>query len=392
MDASILNRKTISLDYADHLHKNLDFLTRGKIGFFKFQPTDIQCKPNKYLETTRGFKNYHFNINIPYAGRMLIWEVIFDPEDFSQLPDFDFNDYTFLPDPDINYIAENIPSWDKWDVTDHHAMLNILNEFLALYKKSQVEKLYKQNKFCNLKTQYEDLLKIKNVTQDKIEVLIENKNDLEINNDDSVLINFLIVLPIDFSGLPEYYQEDWEELVNPGEDFSCLSIQMRKLDNSQTKVTLSLSPRAEQLLGKLKLPKFRKETDIADYVLAVRNLIEDQIKSIIHQHEERNLYIMGVVDEFSSGIIEYDAARFYKVTFVYEDFEEYDCLVTIQLGGKFPEERPKVQLHSLYCQVGRNCNSSIVIPYDSNYGIEQNMQILRETLHEEAKTFQNHKH
>lgn len=87
---------------------------------------------------TRGFKNYHFCIDIPYAGRKLNWEMIFDPEDFSELPDFDFNDYSFLPEPDINYIAENVPSWDNWDLTNSQSMLNILNEFLCLYKKTQV--------------------------------------------------------------------------------------------------------------------------------------------------------------------------------------------------------------------------------------------------------------
>lgn len=375
------------------LHRNLEvLLNNGKIGLFKFQPADIQTKPNKYLEVTKGFKNYHFCIGIPYAGRILNWEIIFDPEDISQLPDFDFNDYSFLSEPDINYIAENIPTWDKWDIRDPQSMLNILNEFLALYKKSQVEKLYKQNKLFNLKSQYEELMKVMDLTEDRIEVMIESKSDLDINNDDSVVVSFLIFLPIDFSELPEYYQEECEELVNPGEDFSCLSIQIKKLDNSQTRVSLSLSPRAEQLLGNLKLPKLRKDANLSDYALAVRKVICDQIKNIIYQYQARNIYIMAVVDAFSNGIVEYDATRFTKVSFIYEDCEDYACLVNVQLGAKFPEDRPKVQLHSLYCQIGRGCNCPVIVLHRSDEPIEQNMKILRDNIHEEAKVFQNHKH
>lgn len=155
-----MSSKLSNSDYYEYLHNNLrELVNNGRIGryfltfvykliipvfFFniigvsKFQPVDIQSKPNRFLEVTRGFKNYHFCIDIPYAGRKLNWEMIFDPEDFSELPDFDFNDYSFLPEPDINYIAENVPSWDNWDLTNSQSMLNILNEFLCLYKKTQV--------------------------------------------------------------------------------------------------------------------------------------------------------------------------------------------------------------------------------------------------------------
>lgn len=147
-------------EYGEHLKTNLDVLVNnGKIGtvqfsgfkanrsykrvnifsgLSKFAPDDIQSIPNKYLELVKGYKFYHFCINIPYAGRTLNWEVIFDPENYSELPDFEFNDNTFLPEPDIDYIAEHVPSWDAWDLTDSQSLLNILNEFLVLYKKAQV--------------------------------------------------------------------------------------------------------------------------------------------------------------------------------------------------------------------------------------------------------------
>ncbi|XP_030761448.1 BRISC and BRCA1-A complex member 2-like [Sitophilus oryzae] len=376
-------------EYFEHLQKNLEELFNGKIGFYKFQRTDIQAKPNKYIELLKGFNNYHFCVTFPYAGKSLNWEIIFDPEDIRELPDFDFNDYSFLPEPDVNYIADNIPSWDKWDLTNSRAMLNILNEFLVMYKRAQVEKLLNHNKYLNIRKQYEDLLQSLNLPEDKIEVYIES--DVDHSREDSIGINFNMYLPIDFSDLPEYYQEDFNELLNPGEDFASLNV-MKKLDNASTKVFLLLSPRAEQVLGKMKLPKFHKDATLADYALDVRNTIEEQIKHISEQHKAKNLFVSTLVEKFSSGIVEYDTTRFSKVCFIYEDCEDYDCLVTVTLGAKFPNERPKVQLHSIYCQLGRYCNSNMSFSYDSEAPTEHNVRSLKDSLKAETLLFKDHKH
>lgn len=243
--------------------------------------------------------------------------------------------------------------------------------------------------------QYEELLRAMDLTSDKVEVQIETKHELdyEATNDDFVLISFLIILPLDFKQLPEYCQGDGDELMNPGEDFAHLNVQMKKLDNSQTKVSVALGPRAEQLLGKLKLPKWRKETSLADFAQAVQNIIKAQIKLISDQYKARSLFVSAIVDSFSSGIVEYDATRFYKINFIYEDYEDYDCLVTILLGGKFPQERPKVQLHSLYCQAGRGCTTPLVYHlYDPLGTMDENIRALREILHQDVKLFQNHSH
>lgn len=151
-------------DYYNHLHTNLGVLVDcGKIGMCtflnslynlktsnsifcpglsKFETKDIKAKTNRYWELeVSSFKNYHFCISVPYAGKNLEWEIIFNPYDFSIVPDFNFNDNTFLSEANIDYITENIPSWYSWNLREPTALLSILNEFLDLYKKKQVSKM-----------------------------------------------------------------------------------------------------------------------------------------------------------------------------------------------------------------------------------------------------------
>lgn len=99
---------------------------------------DISILSNRYSYEEDVLSNYHFIIKIPYAGKRLKWEVIFDPENFFFAPDFDFNDDQFLNNPDYEMIANNVPSLVDWNLKDPKALSQVLNEFISLYKKLQV--------------------------------------------------------------------------------------------------------------------------------------------------------------------------------------------------------------------------------------------------------------
>ncbi|CAG9771991.1 unnamed protein product [Ceutorhynchus assimilis] len=382
-------------EYSEHLNQNLSILYKyGRTGFSKFQPTDVRFLINKYIETRYNYKTYHLLLEIPYAGRILNWDLIFDPEDLGEVPDFDFNDDSFLRNPDIEYIAKVIPSWDKWDLTNHYSLTNIVNEFLCLYKKTHLDKLIKNNKFANIKNAFEELTKKFGLSSNQLEVHVEtiaNENNKEEYN----LVNFLVNLPVDLSKLPEYCQEDPDNFINPGDDFVHLHIQMKKLDNSLTKIALTLSPRVEQVLGRLDLPKFTKDDTLCTYANAIQNLIELQIKQICRRYNARSMFVLNIVDTFSNNVAEYDATKFYKVAFIYEDkaFENYACLVTVQLGGKFPQERPKVHMNSLYCHENRSCMLAVPFStYKPQANDVENVIALKMLLKQHAETLQHHKH
>lgn len=228
-----------------------------------------------------------------------------------------------------------------------------------------------------------------NLTADDIEVHIETKSEPDNSGNSDYVLSFLIVLPIDLSPLPQYAQDEIGEISeNPGEDFVQLSFLIK---GRQTKIALSLSPKAELLIGKFKLPVFRNET-LAKYALIVQTIVESEIKLIAYQYEVRKQYIFTINCRFSNSIVECDTTRFSKIHFIFEELEDYDCLVTVQLNGMFPHEMPKVKLHSLYCQVGSSCVRTISCPYDSKTSVEENVAGLRVRLSREVQIFKNHTH
>lgn len=107
------------------------------LGLSSVKLADVTVHANSLIEGNKRI-NYHFQIKIPYAGKFLKWDIIFDPEDFYFTPDFDFNDDDFLPDPDFRMIANCVPSLKDWNLKNPKALAQVLNEFLMLYKKIQV--------------------------------------------------------------------------------------------------------------------------------------------------------------------------------------------------------------------------------------------------------------
>lgn len=79
-----------------------------------------------------------FLLKVPYAGRLLEWEVIFNEEDLGFAPDFDFRDDYFLADPTLEVLENNVPSLVKWNLQNPKTLITVLREFLNLYKKIQV--------------------------------------------------------------------------------------------------------------------------------------------------------------------------------------------------------------------------------------------------------------
>ncbi|XP_066258183.1 BRISC and BRCA1-A complex member 2-like [Euwallacea similis] len=383
-------------DYSHHLHMNLRVLVgNGRIGLSKIESEDIQTKSTNRFEMNKGYTNNHLYINVPYAGKNLNWELIFHPEDISEPPDFDFNDYSFLSEPNIDFIAEKIPSWTSWDFSNSDSLYNILNEFLSLYKETQIQKLMTQTNCGNLREQYEQILLKLNISHDKVEIHVDSRNEFEQNeiSDDVTSTRFLIELPIDFTQLPEYCLGDEGTLMNAGEEFVHLELQFKKLNASPIKIGLQLSPNVETAIGKIKLPKFAKDMGIAEYVSSVEVAINNQIKEVAEQYKERGLFVSAVVNSFSSSIIEYDASKFYKVCFVFEECEDFDCLVTVQLGGRFPHDRPRVQVQSLCCQIDKSCSTPVLFhSFNPHVSGDENMASLREILQDGIKVFQKHRH
>ncbi|KAJ8935943.1 hypothetical protein NQ314_012565 [Rhamnusium bicolor] len=111
----VYNTDNILCNFPLCLRKNIEELClRSQIGLSSVNLQDISILSNRF--NGEDTVNYHFIIKIPYAGKRLKWEVIFDPEDYQFAPDFDFNDDHFLNSPDIETITDNIPSLAQWNL------------------------------------------------------------------------------------------------------------------------------------------------------------------------------------------------------------------------------------------------------------------------------------
>lgn len=98
----------------------------------------INLPPNK-LDYDYDINNGNtFTLNIPYAGKNLQWEVLFNDEDPTLAPDFDILNDTFLADPAVDTISDHLPALTNWNVKDSKALVTVIKQMLILYKKYQV--------------------------------------------------------------------------------------------------------------------------------------------------------------------------------------------------------------------------------------------------------------
>ena len=149
--------------------------------------------PTKQFTDEDSSYSYYYTVRIPYAGKRLSWELIFDPNDLTFAPDFNFNDETFRLSTEIEAVVKNVPTLISWNVTNSGCLTSLLNEFVNLFKIQQLEKLQKENIYAQLHSEYQILTE--EVPEHDIEVYLDNTS-----------AHFLINIKVDVSALPEYLQ------------------------------------------------------------------------------------------------------------------------------------------------------------------------------------------
>ncbi|VEN49708.1 unnamed protein product [Callosobruchus maculatus] len=214
------------------------------------------------------YNSADFIIKVPYAGKKLKWDILFDPDDFTFPPDFDFNDDCFLADPDLEILEQNAPSLENWNLDNPKMLAIILNEFLEYYKKLQIEKLKIENIYSRYYEEYEDLISGDHIKPEDVQVSVDSSN----------MIIFLIEIKLDLTALIEYCND--LELLDLDSNIQ-LKITINKMDGSNTKSYIQYPPQMEHLFGDHPaLPKFGKEVPIKEYVAAVNEMLTQKISHI----------------------------------------------------------------------------------------------------------------
>jgi hypothetical protein len=380
------NNENLLANFPPILRKNFsELFCRGKIGLSALTLNDIS--PTKQYTENDSTYSYYYTLKIPYAGKRLSWELIFDPEDMTFAPDFNFNDDSFYMSNDLELVSENLPSLANWNVNDPNALTTVLKELLCLFKKQQLVKLQHDNIYAQLYSEYQ-VLTIQ-ISPSDVEIFLE-----------SGAAHFLINIKVDISSLPEYLQpmkdNQNDDLLNPGDDTCILKVSYVKLDGSKVNTSLQLSPRLDQVLGNMKtlhIPSYSKTTSLADYVNLVNKLLQDLVVRVEQHHKLKKEYIMTLAVMYSKNLIEFDSETFNRGEFLCE-IDGYHCLVHIEIGELFPEEKPIVTLQSLYCIASKKiCTERINdYSYSPRWSPELMLRKLRTCLAEIIPKFKMHKH
>lgn len=137
---------------------------------------------------------------------------------------------------------------------------------------------------------------------------------------------------------------------DPGEDVALLSVSFEDTEATQVYPKLYLSPRIEHALGgssALHIPAFPGGGCLIDYVPQVCHLLTNKVQYVIQGYHKRREYIAAFLSHFGTGVVEYDAEGFTKLTLLLM-WKEFCFLVHIDLPLFFPRDQPTLTFQSVY--------------------------------------------
>lgn len=281
----------------------------GKVGLDATNCLRITDLKSGCTSLTPGPNCDRFKLHIPYAGETLKWDIIFNAQYPELPPDFIFGeDVEFLPDPSA---LQNLASWNP---SNPECLLLVVKELVQQYHQFQCSRLRRAPASCLNTRHY-----WKSHSMERTWKFMLGKN----NWTGEFSARFLLKLPVDFSNIPTYLLKDVNE--DPGEDVALLSVSFEDTEATQVYPKLYLSPRIEHALGgssALHIPAFPGGGCLIDYVPQVCHLLTNKVQYVIQGYHKRREYIAAFLSHFGTGVVEYDAEGFTKLTLLlmWKDF------------------------------------------------------------------------
>ncbi|XP_072624024.1 BRISC and BRCA1-A complex member 2 isoform X3 [Vulpes vulpes] len=267
----------------------------GKVGLDATNCLRITDLKSGCTSLTPGPNCDRFKLHIPYAGETLKWDIIFNAQYPELPPDFIFGeDAEFLPDPSA---LHNLASWNP---SNPECLLLVVKELVQQYHQYQCSRLRESSR---LMFEYQTLLEEPQYGEN-MEIYAGKKNNWDVNED-------------------------------PGEDVALLSVSFEDTEATQVYPKLYLSPRIEHALGgssALHIPAFPGGGCLIDYVPQVCHLLTNKVQYVIQGYHKRREYIAAFLSHFGTGVVEYDAEGFTKLTLLlmWKDF----CFLVHRLISK----------------------------------------------------------
>lgn len=311
--------------------------------FIKAITTNRKCSSVVNIEVVKIFSSSkkrkhgnHFILSIPYAGQFLQWEVIFNNDDLTFAPDFNFINDNFLEELDLEMISKSVPSWVSWDYNNVNALGDVVLELIELYKRFQIGLLESDSR---LSFEYTSLVNEADIKKENIEVFV----------DDSLkTVRFLITLDIDFEPLAPVLKS----LKVRDEKLIAILIVtfQQRVDTSDVKPQLYLSVNIEEILGgeaNKHVPSFPLQGCLLDYVPGVQKLLEAKLALVVDNFYKKKKYIEQLLLSYTINILEYDNVSFSKATLLFKS-HNFHWLLVISITNNFPRDKPKWMLRSVY--------------------------------------------
>uniref|UniRef100_A0A2K5VYD2 BRISC and BRCA1-A complex member 2 n=1 Tax=Macaca fascicularis TaxID=9541 RepID=A0A2K5VYD2_MACFA len=347
----------------------------GKVGLDATNCLRITDLKSGCTSLTPGPNCDRFKLHIPYAGETLKWDIIFNAQYPELPPDFIFGeDVEFLPDPSA---LQNLASWNP---SNPECLLLVVKELVQQYHQFQCSRLRESSR---LMFEYQTLLEEPQYGEN-MEIYAGKKN----NWTGEFSARFLLKLPVDFSNIPTYLLKCLTVLLrlessgtiiahynlkllalsdlpasafqstgisddvneDPGEDVALLSVSFEDTEATQVYPKLYLSPRIEHALGgssALHIPAFPGGGCLIDYVPQVCHLLTNKVQYVIQGYHKRREYIAAFLSHFGTGVVEYDAEGFTKLTLLLM-WKDFCFLVHIDLPLFFPRDQPTLTFQSVY--------------------------------------------
>ncbi|XP_069624443.1 BRISC and BRCA1-A complex member 2 isoform X2 [Ranitomeya imitator] len=282
----------------------------GRVGLDSTSCLRITDLKSGCTSLTPGPSCDRFKLHIPYAGETLKWDILFNAQYPELPPDFIFGeDAEFLPEPSA------LPSLAGWDAADPECLLQVVKELVQQYHQYQCSRLSESSR---LMFEYQTLLEEPQYGEN-MEIYAGKKNNWDANED-------------------------------PGEDVALLSVSFEDAEATQVFPKLFLSPRVEHALGgssALHIPAFPSGGCLIDYVPQICQLLTNKVQYVIQGYHKRREYIAAFLSHFGTGVVEYDAEGFTKLTLLLT-WKDFCFLVHIDLPLFFPRDQPMLTFQSVY--------------------------------------------
>ena len=281
-----------------------------------------------------------FSIKVPLAAEIVQWDIVFNLGRPRLAPDFNFNDDTFVDELNLDELKTHVPDLVRWNPDEPKCLLLVIQQFIKLYKRHQIQLLQKPE-FSRLLFEYSSLVEETKVVDEDLEILVGGQRR---NRSICEGINFLIRLNVNFANLPPVRDED------DGDRRANLLVNFQLADWSRIHPKLYLSPRVEKALGpsqNYQIPQFPSDSCLMDYVPLVINIIENEIQKLAENFERKKKFISLLFYYLAKSIIEYDFLTWSWASFLLEK-DNFHFLLTITFTTDFPSESPQLTFQSVY--------------------------------------------